>query len=86
MPLCDLAERRLCAHQCVERALRRAGRCGGEVRRGVEPVERFGPNGARRRDGQDLSRQREYRCRYAGMASASAIDSLVSAVAKSIAP
>ena len=43
----------------VERALRRAGRCAGEVCRRIEPVERLGPDAAGRRDGQDLARQRD---------------------------
>ena len=59
MPLCDLAERRLCATSASsERSAAPAG-ARGEVGRGIEAVERLGPDAAGRRHGEDLARQRD---------------------------
>ena len=57
MPLCVLAERRLWAtRSSSERAAAPVGRAW-QIRRRIEPVERFGRDAARLGDGENLPRQ-----------------------------
>jgi hypothetical protein len=72
--------------ESVEGPLGGARRSVRHVRRRIEAVERFRCDAARTRNGEALTRERDVESRCAGFASASAIDSFVSAVANSIAP